>query len=498
MDELGIVKDVTIVDGALAYDCPYSRQTYILIVRNALHIPSMENNLIPPFIMREGGVVLNDVPKFQCKDLTVEDHTISFETCELRIPMQLNGTFSYFHTRTPTSEELIGRDKVFITPDSSDWNPHCLSFERNERAMLNYEGELNDSDRQLNRLQMEVDCDDGLNIFDIASVNVKAWEKQVDVNVSSSYAASSDPLPESYDLDNHFAEALNLRAEVSKVQASVGSTNVSDDDPCSLFDGPYVTTMSNLEETLSDIISPDKINEIMSTISAAAADKPQGVKPSVLSKLWCITEKLAESAIEQNTQFSRISADNTLSRQLSSNDRMLRYRRIESTFFTDTMFATPAAKSPRQNTCCQVFVSDKGFVAVYPMQSQEEFTTALHWFCKQVGVPSTLIADGHKSQTSSSSVKRLCHQVGTTLRVLETGSPWANRAELYIGLLKEAVRKDMRESNSPMVLWDYAIERRARIHDAVPRPLFQNNGLSPHSATFGTQGDISNICNFGW
>ena len=56
----------------------------------------------------------------------------------------------------------------------------------------------------------------------------------------------------------------------------------------------------------------------------------------------------------------------------------------------------------------------------------------------------------------------------------------------------------MRESHSPMVLWDYAIERRARIHNAVPRPLFQNNGLSPHAATFGSQGDISNLCNFGW
>ena len=120
MDELGITKDVPIVDGAIAYDCPYSRQTYILIVRNALHIPSMENNLIPPFIMREGGVIVNDVPKFQCKVPTVEDFTISFETCDLRIPMQLNGTFSYFHTRTPTSEELFGRDKIFITPDSSD------------------------------------------------------------------------------------------------------------------------------------------------------------------------------------------------------------------------------------------------------------------------------------------------------------------------------------------------------------------------------------------
>ena len=175
---------------------------------------------------------------------------------------------------------------------------------------------------------------------------------------------------------------------------------------------------------------------------------------------------------------------------------MLRYKRIQSTFYTDTMFANEH-KSVRQYTCCQLFVSDKGFVAVYPMQSQNEFPTALHWFCKQVGVPVELIVDGHKAQTSSE-VKTFCHQVGTTLRILETGTPWANRAELYIGLLKEAVRRDMRNSNSPMSLWCYCIERRAKIHNAVPRPLFQAQGQTPYTCTFGVQNDISNLCNFAW
>ena len=142
-------------------------------------------------------------------------------------------------------------------------------------------------------------------------------------------------------------------------------------------------------------------------------------------------------------------------------------------------------------------MSDKGFVAVYPMKSQSEFPTALHWFCKQIGVPVDLIVDGHKAQTSEG-VRKFCHQVGTTLQILETGTPWSNQAELYIGLLKEAVRKDMRTLNSPMVLWEYALERCARIHNAIPRPLFQANGQSPHECTFEVQGDNSNICNFGW
>ena len=35
--------------------------------------------------------------------------------------------------------------------------------------------------------------------------------------------------------------------------------------------------------------------------------------------------------------------------------------------------------------------------------------------------------------------------------MLEEGTPWANKVELYIGLLKESVGKDTKESNVPIV-----------------------------------------------
>ena len=40
-----------------------------------------------------------------------------------------------------------------------------------------------------------------------------------------------------------------------------------------------------------------------------------------------------------------------------------------------------------------------------------------------------------------SEVKKFCNDIGTTLRALEEGTPWSNKDELYIGLIKEAVRK---------------------------------------------------------
>ena len=49
-----------------------------------------------------------------------------------------------------------------------------------------------------------------------------------------------------------------------------------------------------------------------------------------------------------------------------------------------------------------------------------------------------------------------------------------------------------------MVLCDYAIERRALIHNAFSLPLFQAQGKAPHECTFSNQSDIYDVCNFVW
>ena len=56
--------DVEIGDVTIAYDDPRSGQTYILVICNALLIPSMEHNLIPPFLIREAELFLDETPKF--------------------------------------------------------------------------------------------------------------------------------------------------------------------------------------------------------------------------------------------------------------------------------------------------------------------------------------------------------------------------------------------------------------------------------------------------
>ena len=334
-------------------------------------------------------------------------------------------------------------------------------------------------------------------IFEISSISADVLNAAIDTSISASFVAGLHSKGHHNGIsDVTFNEALSLRGEISKLSVSLG-TDLHINDDTSIFLSPQTSGIDDNIFHLETILDDKCVEEIAKQVSAMSADTSDRAKTHRLSKLWMISEDLAKGAIDHNTHLNRLNSDNNLSRHYSSNDRMLRYRRINSTFFSDTMFVHEKATSLRGYKCCQVFVSDKGYVAVYPMKRQEEFQTAFHWFCKQVGVPVELVVDAHKAQTSNIT-KRFCHQIGTTLRILERGTPWSNQAELYIGLLKEDSTRDLRTSNAPLVLWDYAIERRAMIHNLIPRPLFQNNGLTPHEVTFGSQGDISRLCNYGW
>ena len=457
-DTLGEESNVPVCDIAVAYDAYTDDipETYILIFRNSLVIPDMDHNLVPPFIIREGGHKVNETPKFQLQHPSDEDHCILLNGADssVRIPMHLNGIFSFFHTRKPTLDEVQGCRKIIMTPDSSSWDPYCTSFALNEESMTNHKGNLQPPERR----------DRILHPGGLANVSSIQFNRNIDRILDTAFIPSATMSSQPSCI---FASQLSERAEISKMIMNLGATNVA---------------------------SP--ASDILFTTSAIHAGSSSGVTKDFLSKIWMVSEDHAQRAIDQNTQLCRHQGENHLSRNYSTNDRMLRYKRLKSTFYTDTLFSS-VKSIPRQNTCAQLFVSDKGFVAIYPMRSQAEFSSALHWFCKEVGVASTMIMDGHKAQVNSDT-RRFCNQVGTILRKLEVGTPWANRAELYIGIMKEAVRKDLRRSDSPLALWDYCMERRATIHNSIPRELFQANGLSPHEVTFGEQGDISNICTFDW
>ena len=100
-DDVKGLQNVPIVDSLLSYDCKRTMKTYLLVVCNALYIKSMSHNLIPPFIMREAGLVVNNTCKIHTPSVEENTHTIHNPKTGLVINLQLDGIFSVFNTRIP-------------------------------------------------------------------------------------------------------------------------------------------------------------------------------------------------------------------------------------------------------------------------------------------------------------------------------------------------------------------------------------------------------------
>ena len=134
---------------------------------------------------------------------------------------------------------------------------------------------------------------------------------------------------------------------------------------------------------------------------ATNASRPHGVTPKHLSNIWRISTEDARRTIDTTTQTSVQTQDPTLSHNYSTNDCMLRYQCIQDYFFIDTLFATKkGGQSSQGHTCCQLFVMDKGFIYLIPMRRKSEVLHAIKQFAKEIGVPTSIIADMASEQMS--------------------------------------------------------------------------------------------------
>ena len=70
--------------------------------------------------MRACGTIVNDTAKIHCANPTINNHCILFKNSDLKIPLQLLGTFLYFYARLPIIKELHYCDKIFIISDTSN------------------------------------------------------------------------------------------------------------------------------------------------------------------------------------------------------------------------------------------------------------------------------------------------------------------------------------------------------------------------------------------
>ena len=125
-ESVAAIDMVPIVTLAVAYDCPRTGQTAILIFHEALEIPDMDLQLLNPFQIRDQGIIVNDKPLHQLNPDEREptSHSIVSDDPPFQIPLTLRGTMSGFEIRRPTWEEIDDPDALVIHMTSSiPWDP---------------------------------------------------------------------------------------------------------------------------------------------------------------------------------------------------------------------------------------------------------------------------------------------------------------------------------------------------------------------------------------
>jgi hypothetical protein len=290
----GKVKDLDLVSAALACDCPTTGGTVVLMVHQAVHVPTMDEDLLCPMQMRVNHVELQECPKF----MEVRPNDLSHALCvtqngeELCMPFGLRGVTSCCPARKPTTIELANCRTFDLTSEEPEWDPSSSTFQEQEDATVDARGMVHDTG-------------DGNNRRFISSVKVSRNQAKDFVQANSQCSAmltDVDPNPHK----DHSLESLEANVKVS---------------------------------------------------STATGNRKGTLMAERLAKNWGMSLDSAKRTLKVATQRGvRTAANPSLSRRFRMNDRQLRCHRLRCNMHTDTLDAK-TVKSHQGNMCAQIFAT---------------------------------------------------------------------------------------------------------------------------------------------
>jgi hypothetical protein len=146
-----------------------------------------------------------------------------------------------------------------------------------------------------------------------------------------------------------------------------------------------------------------------------------------------VSPERAKRTIQLTTQRGVCTCLNpTLAQRFPTNDRMLRYKRLPHTTFTDTMFAGMPSRSG--NKCAQVYSTSFGWASAHPMTRKGEAHVTLSLLFHRDGVPPAMVLDGSKEQCLGD-FKRKLRKADCHLRQTKPYSPWQQAAKGCIRMM---------------------------------------------------------------
>ena len=128
-----------------------------------------------------------------------------------------------------------------------------------------------------------------------------------------------------------------------------------------------------------------------------------------------------------------------------ANDRQLRYMRINTDIYTDTMKSSCITK--RGNTYVHIFSASICWIQYFPMTKKSDAHEGISILFQIDGSPNILIIDSSREQTLDKFSKKYS-EASYHVRETESYSPWSNQEKIAIKELRIATGRDLRRIRS--------------------------------------------------
>ena len=420
MESAGSSNEVPVVTAAVAYDCPTTFNTYILIFHEALRVYGMSTHLINHFQLREQGIIVNDTPLQHLPDgdRLPESHSITSEDPPMHIPLSLQGTMSGFTVRVPTWEEIndLENPKLFHVhmTSSQPWDPHDKVHSTVEQSLRDHAVRGVDlfvpDTRDISQLQVRGQhqvvnmslpleslattgaiqaCPQGTTSEEPAGLgsNPVGLAGHDDATVKTSNTSNLSPMMVRNLSLNRTGKHEPIEGTFTDDGCYYVCPGNAPDDKVYSYERPVSLKSMQREQCHTTALDADRyaeallkelgvtekgLDDLSYKLAAASTTKkrPGFVDAQQLAKNWCIGTEAAKRTLEATTQLAVRDFTNTSGgRRLKPYHWVLNQRRLDCEVYTDTLFGK--CKSLRGNTCAQVFATPFHYVRVFPMESKK-------------------------------------------------------------------------------------------------------------------------------
>ena len=336
---------VEVVDAVIQYDSPLNGREYMLVIQNTLWVPSMSNNLIPPFIMQENRIIVNECAKIHCEDPTCKDHAIIFKGYDLHIPQQLHGIFFYFVTRKPDVKSVVDAHEPFncateiYTLIPTRWNPHTDAFPLNEESVFDWEGNIRERNHCDVKIVLDEISDEYQNQHKISSLEAQHVDevlKDHSQHNNNNMLLSSELSTISSALCPHLLTLMiEARTNLGSNAINIGAMNCNygdymDNGDEVIKEDEIPMTMGMFQDTKNELESEEDMDAFFA--SGVHGGPEVSIDARHLLKVWRISYKDFKRTIDATTQHGTHHRNPAMNQNYTTNDRMLRYRRINQYF----------------------------------------------------------------------------------------------------------------------------------------------------------------------